>query len=131
MKNNWIYPVICLVLLNATILGQFQLISLGLLLVWLVRLVALQQARLLKWTIVISLLGMVRFGWQYQQNLTMIVPQQQIFKIQPDTVHINGAQVQFLATGQTDHQSVLGYYYCQSKSEKRQWQLNQRPLVFK
>lgn len=131
MKNNWIYPVICLVLLNATILGQFQLISLGLLLVWLVRLVALQQARLLKWTIVISILGMARFGWQYQQNLTMTVPQQQIFKIQPDTVHINGAQVQFLATGQTDHQSVLGYYYCQSKSEKRQWQLNQRPLVFK
>lgn len=129
MRNNWVYPVICLALLNAVLLGQYRLISSCLLLLWLVRISVLRQPMIIGMTIGLLICGIVRFGGQLQSDLTRRPPDQQVFKIQPDDIQVAGDQVRFLATSQIDHQVVSGFYRCQNRQEQRRWRTNWQPII--
>lgn len=129
IKNNWIYPVICLASLNALLLGQAPLFFSCLLIVCLLRLWCLHQPALLLVSGLVLGLGGCRFWLARCAYEQPIRPNNQVYKIQPDTIKVAGDRIQLMAQGQTDNQLLVCYYRCQSPIEKRQWQRIQQPLL--
>lgn len=129
IKNNWIYPVICLASLNALLLGKAPLFFSCLLIVCLLRLWCLHQPALLLVSGLVLGLGGCRFWLARCAYEQPVRPNNQVYKIQPDTIKVAGDRIQLMAQGQTDNQLLVCYYRCQSPIEKRQWQRIQQPLL--
>lgn len=129
IKNNWVYPVICLASLNALLLGQAPLFFSCLLIVCLLRLWCLRQPAVLMVSGLVLCLGGCRFWLARRAYEQTVRPNNQVYKIQPDTIKVAGDQIQLMAQGQNDDQRVVCYYRCQSSAEKRRWQTANQPLL--
>lgn len=65
MKNNWIYPVICLISLNSLMLGGQSWLTWSLLLLAFVKLISLRQTQITIMTIGLCLVYGGRFWISY------------------------------------------------------------------
>nr|WP_253733113.1 ComEC/Rec2 family competence protein [Latilactobacillus curvatus] len=74
-------------------------------------------------------LGGCRFWLARRTYEQPVRPNNQVYKIQPDTIKVAGDQIQLMAQGQNDDQRVVCYYRCQSSAEKRRWQTTNQPLL--
>ena len=94
IKNNWVYPVICLASLNALLLGQAPLFFSCLLIVCLLRLWCLRQPAVLMVSGLVLCLGGCRFWLARRTYEQPVRPNNQVYKIQPDTIKVAGDQIQ-------------------------------------
>ena len=130
MKNNWIYPVICLISLNSLMLGGQSWLTWSLLLLAFVKLISLRQTQITIMTIGLCLVYGGRFWISYHSMTQPQQPVAQYFKVQPDAIQVAGDSVQLTAIGQQDGQTIKAYYRCQTFADKRRWQQVRHPVLF-